>query len=266
MEEKICFLTIDAEEDWANGRTIESCEGIKNLELLDSVLEKNRIKPTFFCTGKVLLNFGSIVRKYFEEGCEVGIHGFFDHVNLQIQERIKREEKLEQHVSVFKNLLGENPAGFRAVQNTMDNEAIALLEKKGFLFDSSVISRYPLFKKYIGYPGPAPRSPYYPDANNYLSKGDGKIMEIPLNPLLFGVQLQGKWIRELGANFFVNWMKIFKPNFLSLSFHSWDLWERTPKGGQSFVNALEIICGHLKKHGYIFLSGRKIYERFKCKV
>ncbi|KKQ27887.1 MAG: hypothetical protein US42_C0004G0026 [Candidatus Magasanikbacteria bacterium GW2011_GWC2_37_14] len=254
MKQKICFLAIDTEEDFINSQTVNSFEGVKNLKLISPILKEFKLRPTFFCTGKVLENFASLFKQYQNFGCEIALHGFYDHLNMKEQNQKEREEKLSKHYNLYQNIFKEAPVGFRAVQNTIDEAGLKLLENK-FKYDSSIISFYPHFKKYIGYTGKTASKLYRPDNLN--------ILEIPLNPLFAGVQLQGKWLRELGVVFYKFWLKIKQPELISLSFHSWDLNPEQKNGGEIFVGYLRKIILLLKEQGYEFKNGQEIYGEYK---
>jgi len=251
---KVCFLAIDTEEDLVNGQTVNSFQGVENLKLFNPILKEFKLRPTFFCTGKVLEKFAYLFKQYQSFGCEIALHGFYDHVNMKEQNQKEREENLAKHYNLYQNIFNQVPTGFRAVQNTIDEAGLKLLENK-FKYDSSIISCYPPLKKYIGYSGKSPSNPYKPDKQN--------ILEIPLNSLFLGVPLQGKWLRELGVNFYKFWLKIKQPELISLSFHSWDLNNDQKNGGETFVSYLRKIILLLKAQGYEFKNGQEIYGEFK---
>ena len=121
------------------------------------------------------------------------------------------------------------------------------LEKKGFLYDSSVVPHYPPFKKYRGYKGRAPLLPYYP-------KGL-KILEIPVRGQVFGIPLAGVWIARLPIWFYKVLFLIYRPSFITLNMHSWDIF-----GREQFLENLEKILRLLKSKNYQFLNGEQIFK------
>lgn len=263
MTEKICFLSIDVEEDLRDDGE-KSFLGVENLEKILAVFRQFGAPATLFVTGEVLDNYPELVKKWAVD-CEIACHGYF-HQPLSQLPLAERERGLANFIELYRNLLGRAPAGFRAVQNVIDNEQFALLEKLDFLYDSSVVPDYPPFKKYVGYKGPAPLLPYHPLSENHLQKGNMKILEIPLTPHLLGIPLVGTWLRRLRVRFFKLLFSFYQPKFISFSMHSWDA---VPGGalsaknrGQHFVEQLAAMLEYLKKKNYQFLNGEMVYEKF----
>jgi len=116
----------------------------------------------------------------------------------------------------------------------------------GFLYDSSIVPHYPPFKKYRGYKGRAPLLPYCPR--------DRKILEIPVRGQVFGIPLAGAWIRGLPLWFYKILFLIYRPNFITLNMHSWDVLD------PCFLNKLEKILKILKKRNYLFHNGEQILK------
>lgn len=260
MKRRICFLAIDAEEDYKDGRTVNSFYGIHKLPFVLDLLNKLNVKSTVFCTGKVL-DFQDILLPFKASGHEMGLHGFFDHVLCLNQSREERKIQLQRQIEKFENLFLQSPKGFRAVQNRIDAEGLKILSDSQFLYDSSPLENYPIFKKYVGFIGRTPKEPYHPSFIDITEKDDKNLIwEIPLVSLLGGVQLQGKWIRKLGSLFFSILISFSKPQILSLSFHSWDLLE-DPK----LLVKLEKIITKLKKNNYEFLTGSEIVDFYSQK-
>jgi len=161
----------------------------------------------------------------------------------------------------YHRIFSENPKGFRAVMHTIDNTQLRLLEKYNFAYDSSVIPRYVPFRKYVGYKGKAPSVPYNPSYTNYREKGEHKILEIPNSPLIFGIPLSGTWIRVLTPRLYITLYRLKKPDFISLSMHSWDAAEYkgsfSKNSGDTFLNYLETILRTLSHH-YRFMPMEQI--------
>lgn len=246
MKNKVCFLSIDVEEDLrADGRKVFS--GVENLDQMLATFRKRNLPATLFVTGEVLANYPELVKNWAVD-FEIGCHGYF-HRPLS---RLPLEER-EKGLVNFLNL--KEVKGFRAVQNVIDNEQLALLEKYNFLYDSSVVPNYLFLKKYVGYKGRAPIAPYHPAIGNHMAKGDMKILEIPLTPHLLGVPLAGTWLRKLGVNFYKLLFILHQPNFISFSMHSWD-----PILSDGYLKRLDEMLAHLKKKNYQFLNGEMIYE------
>ncbi len=265
MKSKICVVSIDVEEDLQNDVSIDRFFGVHQMRALLPLFTQFQVSSTLFCTGNTIVHNLEILREFQKAKHEMALHGFFEHTNLQLQDEQKRKDLLQKHQSVFHDAFGVVPRGFRAVQNTLDQSALSLLVASGLQYDSSLISRYPVGKKYIGFSEPAPRFPYFPAEKNFhQSAEDGSFLEIPLSPAALGFQIQGKWIQSLGVPFYKFLLSVYPIDFLGLSFHSWDLCVGdTKEFNQSFLIDLQKMFSFLQSQGYLFLNAQQIYERFQ---
>jgi peptidoglycan/xylan/chitin deacetylase (PgdA/CDA1 family) len=266
---KTCFLSIDVEP-----LTALSCETfneevkfepIKKLGGILDILKKYKAHATLFSTGETLEHYPDSVKKWSED-FEIGCHNYY-HVELDKVDLLGREKQIKDFIKIYADIFKQGPLGFRAPRNIIDNEHFEILERYGFLYDSSVLPRYPLgIRHYKGYRGRGLILPYYPDKSNYLKKGEAKILEIPESPVALSVPLVGTWLRKLGVRFFKFLFVFKKPDFISLSMHSWDGIEFSGAGsknsGKIFLQQLDEIMGFLKNLGYEFKSGKQIYEEF----
>lgn len=249
------MVSVDVEED-LNQKTF--C-GVENLDKLLNIFDKFGINATLFATGLVLEKYPDLIVKWSKKH-EIGCHGYY-HVPLCELSISERKKQLEDFCELYENILGEKPKGFRAVQHTIDNTQLKLLEKFGFEYDSSVVPRYLPIKKYVGYKGRAQTEPYYPDYANYKEKGNMEILEIPVTPLIFGIPLYGTWIRVFCPNFYKFLLVLKKPEFINLAMHPWDALEHkgafSKNSGEKFLGYLDAIFETLSKN-YKFKSGEEI--------
>ena len=221
---KTCFLSIDVERD--NFGNENTYQGVENLDNILNIFKKHGIKATLFVTGEVLERYHNLVKKWAED-YEIGCHNYC-HDNLDKLDLTERERQLKRFSRVYEEVLGNSPKGFRAPRNIIDNKQFGILERYGFVYDSSVLPRYPWpVRRYEGYRGRAPILPYYPSKNNYRKKGDIRILEIPESPISFGipiinVPLAATWLRKWGVWVFKKIFLLKKPKFISFSMHSWD--------------------------------------------
>jgi len=254
---RICMVSVDVEED-LNQKTF--C-GVENLDKVIDIFDKFRINATLFTTGLVLEKYPDLIVKWSKKH-EIGCHGYY-HVPLSELSIYERKKQLEDFCELYESILGAKPKGFRAVQHTIDNLQLELLEKFGFEYDSSVVPRYVPIKKYVGYRGRAPAEPYYPDYSDYKKKGDMKILEFPVTPLIFGIPLYGTWIRVFGLGFYKFLLVLKKPEFINLAMHPWDALKYEGKfsknSGENFLEYLDNILEMLNKD-YKFKSGEEIFK------
>jgi peptidoglycan/xylan/chitin deacetylase (PgdA/CDA1 family) len=246
---KICFASIDVEPDLGEAKAFK---GIDNLDKILKVFNKYDIKATLFVTGTVLERYGqklkALLSKNYEIACHSFSHRFWNDLNSN-----QRKEELEKFFTLYQGFFYKKPEGFRAPSHVIDVKALQILQEKGFLYDSSILPRYPLFKSYRGYKGKALSKPYFPSRENYKTKGEMKILEIPVSGLAFGIPLAGTWISKLP--FFVYRILFFisNPVFLTLNLHSWD------SLNPNLLEKLDKIIKILKNKNYQFLTGREIY-------
>ena len=254
---RFCMVSVDVEED-LNQKTF--C-GVENLDKLLNIFDKFGINATLFTTGLVLEKYPDLTVKWLKKH-EIGCHGYY-HVPLSELSIYERKKQLENFCELYESILGEKPKGFRAVKHVIDNSQLKLLEEFGFEYDSSVVPRYIPIKKYVGYKGKAPTEPYYPSYEDYMKKGDMKILEIPVTPLIFGIPLYGTWIRVCGPDFYKFLLILKKPQFINLAMHPWDAQKYEGKysrnSGEKFMGYLAAIIEMLNKD-YKFKSGEEIFR------
>lgn len=250
---KTCFLSIDIEKREEDS----SFEGIEKLDRILSIFKKHKASATLFITGEVLEKYSDLVKNWAKD-YEIGCHNYI-HITLDKLDLKERSKQLKDFVELYEGIFNTLPKGFRAPRNIIDDNQFPILEKYGFLYDSSVFPRYPWWKKrYAGYKEKKPILPYYLD---------NKLLEIPESPAPFNIPLVGTWIRKLGVGFYKFLFFFRKPKFISLNMHSWDGVEFKGKSsknsGDRYLKQLDRIIIFLKKIGYEFKNSEQIYEEFQ---
>jgi len=243
MPVKTCFVSVDIEQDLGG----KNFRGVDNLDKILNVFKKYKIPATLFVTGEVLQKYPEQFQKL---SASYGIaghgftHRFWNTLNLG-----ERTKELDDFVGLYRGIFQKSPTGFRAPSHVIDEEAIDLLARKGFLYDSSVVPHYPPFKKYRGYKGKAPLSPFRYEGLNLL--------EIPVTGQILGIPLAGAWIRRLPIWFYGLLFFFHQPEFITLSAHSWDVLDNR------FVGKLEKIIKILIKNKYQFKNAEQLSENRK---
>ena len=259
FEKRICFASVDVESDLRK----KSFLGIEKLNETLCIFERHKISTTLFVTGEILDHFPEQIMK-FSYKHEIASHGY-QHKPLYMLSISERKKQMKQFCDSYNQLFGYHPKGFRAPQHSIDETQLKLLENYGFKYDSSIVPRYPLFKRYIGYKGKAPVEPYHPSLKNCREKGNMKILEIPNTPLIFGIPIVGTWIRMFGPTFYYILLKMMKPHFISLMVHSWDAVHQegsySRNSGNIFLAFLNDILGKLNED-YVFYTGAEIASLF----
>lgn len=233
MESKICFTSVDVEDG-----------GAEKLGQILDIFKKYSVRATLFVTGEVLEKCADLIKEWgisYEIASHSFTHRFWPNLSLP-----EREEELDKFIVLYQKIFQKKPLGFRAPSHLIDRAALELLDKKGFLYDSSVLPHYVPFKKYRGYQGRKSLLPYYPAGLN--------ILEIPVSGQAFGVPLAGAWISKLPLWIYRALFLVYRPNFLTLNMHSWEALD------SRFIKKLEDILKILEKNNYIFFDGEQIFE------
>jgi len=129
---KVC-LTIDVEQDCPP--YLNTYRGIEEgLPLLLSLLKEEKIPATFFVTGDVAKKHPNRIQQIVKEGHELGCHGDthrrFDQMNIQ-----EAEWEISESTRILRSF---SPViSFRAPNLQFPPQYLPLLEKEGYLLDSS---------------------------------------------------------------------------------------------------------------------------------
>lgn len=265
---RTCFLTIDVEAREDD----RSFEGVEKLDEMLKVFKKHNANATLFVTGEVLEKYSGLIKKW-AKNYEIGCHNYY-HVTLDKLEIVEREKQIKNFIELYKKILLEKPKGFRAPRNVINNEQFPILRAYGFLYDSSVLPRYPWpFQKYEGYKGRAPVKPYWPSKKNYKkrdpSTGLGvNVLEIPETPITFwglpvlNIPLVATWLRKWGIGMFKFFFHCVRPKYINFNMHSWDgvkfKGKSSKNSGRPYLKQLDEMLGFLKRIGYEFKSGEQI--------
>jgi hypothetical protein len=166
------------------------------LELLDEL----KICATFFVVGEDMQK--RLPRRRLREvaanGHEVASHTYSHPQSLAPLPKDAKQREILRSRDCLQQVTGEPVVGFRAPAWGIDEEALLILEKLGFWYDSSVMpcSALPLLKlaywlksKGTVKPGQllgrwhhclAPLDPYFPDRRRISRRGEGRILEMPV--------------------------------------------------------------------------------------
>ncbi len=148
-------ITVDVEQDCPP--MLDSMHGIEEgLPDLLKLFREERIRATFFSTGRVAELYPDRIKRVVDEGHELGCHGYlherFDHLS---------REKAEDAINRATEILGEfdNIVSFRAPNFKFPSEYIKILANNGYKVDSSLACYKPHFRKSITSNGKIVRVP-----------------------------------------------------------------------------------------------------------
>lgn len=153
---------------------------LRGTPLLLDLLNKKNINATFFFTGEAAQLYPEVVKKVMEMNGnhDIGCHSLYHEtigtpifeipgIKPLLLEEIKNRLKIA--TELVEKASGEKPVSFRCPRLWCSTETVCALEELGYIADAS----YPMFyyeKQLV---------PYHPSRNNWLEKGDMRIIEIP---------------------------------------------------------------------------------------
>ena len=108
-------------------------------EILLELFRKHDLKATFFITGYFAEREPEQVKHIFEDGHEVAAHGYEHHYRgreFDMDADVRRVKK------VLEKITGAKVKGFRSPQAQYSLELLKLLDKAGYVYDSSLHPAY----------------------------------------------------------------------------------------------------------------------------
>ncbi|MDC7244519.1 MAG: polysaccharide deacetylase family protein [Sphaerochaetaceae bacterium] len=154
-------------------------EGVKHgIPKLIDIFERNGIEATFFFTGESAKLNPEMVHMVDDAGHEVGCHSLYHEtvgdelfpipgVKPLLPHEIK--PRLKMATQWIEEILGKQPVSFRSPRLWGSTHVVNALEDLGYVCDAS----YPMYfyRKQF--------APYFPSRENWLEKGESKVLELP---------------------------------------------------------------------------------------
>lgn len=105
------------------------------LELLD----RHDVPATFFVPGHTIDTYPEIVAEIYRCGHEIAAHGYLHEtpVGMSLEQEIATFDKAERAIE---RITGNRPLGYRSPSWDLSSNTIAILEQRGYLYDSSLMS------------------------------------------------------------------------------------------------------------------------------
>ncbi|MBF0301026.1 MAG: polysaccharide deacetylase family protein [Oligoflexia bacterium] len=199
---KKIFLSIDVESDWG-GRlkaTQDNCQGIKIIiPKLLHFFNDEKIKCNFFISTNILTEFKGLIQEMAHDGHEIASHGKNHLLNFDTADFLTVKDEIYQSKIELEEIITSKIYGFRAPQFRNFPGLYDLLEKMGYLYDSSIVSK----KIYLPYQLNQSSNPY----------SIGQLYEFPVSRMMFfNFPMGFLWINILGVKTFIS---IFKQHYLS---------------------------------------------------
>ena len=144
------------------------------------LLGRYEVKATFFVVGDVLRHESALIQRLWEEGHEIGCHGW-SHRPLWGLDPEQFERELTEFDAAATAVLPVNEViGFRAPTFSLDERsawALDLLRARGYRYDSSI---FPMRTGLYGVDG-CPPGPYRPTAAELTrDHAEGDLIEFPM--------------------------------------------------------------------------------------
>ena len=184
-------LSVDIEEDLP-GILPPATAGIElGLPPLIALLEELSLRADFFFLSSVVRERPNLVRDISDRGHGIGNHGL-DHGYLGAKSPSQQLQDISISTEVLRDVIGTPPVLFRAANFSADPVTMNLLDRAGYVVDSSVMpgrrARH-MFRTIYDHRG-APTHPYHPDKSGEDPR-PLRLLEVPVtgNPLLPGAPL-----------------------------------------------------------------------------
>jgi len=162
------FSTIVKPDDWE----MYECRVEKNTTKILDILDKEKIKATFFILGWIAERYPNLIKKIYQESHEIASHGY-EHQVIYNQTPAEFRKDIKKSKQLLEDLIGEEVIGYRAPTYSVTEKtlwALTILFEEGYRYDSSV---FPIHHDYYGIPW-APRFPFIWD----LTSSKPKIKQI----------------------------------------------------------------------------------------
>ena len=182
------------------------------------LFENLNVKATFFVVGEDAAHQcnADILRHAHSLGHELANHTMTHRLDMDVLGEQECEKEIACAEDALEAITGQRPAGFRAPGWNISNTLFDILEKRGYVYDSSVLpgpwfslikrlkpkQTQRVFKGQKMFP-PAPDKPYRPSHANAHRAGARRLLEIPcaVSPGL-RLPLYGTAIMMLGSTYF----------------------------------------------------------------
>jgi peptidoglycan/xylan/chitin deacetylase (PgdA/CDA1 family) len=105
------------------------------------LLRAKQVKATFFVPAHTAASFPEQTRRILREGHEIGVHGYCHESPIGVSPS-EEARLLDAAIAKLKSVLGEDfhPVGYRSPAWDLSSDSVAILNDRGFLYDSSMMA------------------------------------------------------------------------------------------------------------------------------
>lgn len=263
---KLFAFTLDLEPEY--GGSVGQHEIFRDhakIEDLLLTLQSLDVKTTVFTVGKLFEQSPEVIELFERYHCEFEAHSFSHDPT-----RPDSEFEIQKTKDAFWRYFNRNPIGYRAPEGRITAAGIELLEKHGFLYDSSIFPSY----------FPNPLRYLFSNRNIHYHK-DSNIMEIPFTSITpFRLTLNIAYIKLLGLGLYKRFCQVFRlPEAICFNAHLHDFiviessyrklspfWKfvygrNKFRGVEHCVDFLQF----MRRKGYRFCFMSELYEAYRKK-
>ena len=291
---------IDKSPDWSinvNGNFTSVLEGIP--KILNPIFIKYGARPTYLISSEVIDNNNCVAILKGISNCK-----FEGERSKEIQNAYSRQleyRKLKNLTNLFFSKFGYNPKSFRAGRFAAGNNTIYILQKLGYLTDSSVTPgiNWNLKEGRVNYLK-AREQPYFANIYDLLEEGKSSVLEVPVSIITSSLKkyiyFEGNSRLSNRANLLIDrflstrWLR---PSFqstgemihtiekilrkfprnnniiLNMMFHSMEVipsaspYNITESDCKAFLKRLALVLDYCRSNGFKFVTLSELYHSFK---
>lgn len=157
------ILTFDIEEwyiekKFSGGRTKKYQEFDRYLKLILEKLDQTNTNATFFCLGKIAIDFPEVIKTIAEKGHEIGCHSN-EHLWLTKMTPLALSQDTHDAVSALEDVCGQKVISYRAPAFSIGENnkwAIEILAQEGIEMDASIFPAKRDFGGFASFPSDSP--------------------------------------------------------------------------------------------------------------
>ena len=231
-------------------------------------------KITWGVTGHAMESFPKATQMIIDTGAEIGVHGYL-HENPMAMTKEQEAAVLDKTIGIIEKLSGKKPVGYMAPWWELSKHTVALLQERGFLYDSSLMED-DFHPHYLRVGDSWTKVDYTKKAEEWMHPWKAgektEMVEIPCSwhlddapPMLFvkaSANSHG-WIT--GSQLYEIWMDQFDWVYRHFDYAVFPMCIHPDASGHPHVLvALEKMIDHIRKHeGVEFCTFKTMAETFK---
>ena len=192
------LLGVDTEADnqWeASARSDLEVKNVYELQRLQELCDRYRVRPTYLVTYEVAVDDGAkrVLRDLAAtDRCEIAAHHHPWSTPPEVDEHLyplnltpeRFAAQLQSLTDAVTGIAGEQPVSYRAGRNGFTGWQVGILEKQGYLVDSSVDPFFNETRKGGPSFAGAPLTPYFVSPEDPRTAGESNLLEIPVTSAL----------------------------------------------------------------------------------